>query len=415
MDVKGINGELNQLREKFLTGRISRREFLTKLGKIGLATPVAFYAAKMSGVFGVKEAFAGSEKEEAVQEAATPQEVSDIIEEAVSLQMLEPIELQDNSKFKTKPPWRVGFANPGIMNAWRVCFQACIEYQASLTPEIGEFIQTDAGQKAEKQINDIEDLMGKDLDALMCNPQTSEALIPIMEKVYDRGIPSVTLDRWVDTDKVTCRTSSEHQDKVGVAVADYFGKTLNGKGKVVWIKAIEGVPEHDRRNDSFVKTLETKYPEMEIITKVVVGTMQAAAQKKALSDIVTKYPKFDALFSDISFNAPTYLDVFLERGMKVPVMNGEDINGWLRLWKKHNVRSIAGSFPVYCGRTGVKAVELILKGEPTPKVWWIPVLVITEEMRDQYFRPNFPDGYFATTEVPEKYLVEQYKLLDKLA
>ena len=101
--------------------------------------------------------------------------------------------------------------------------------------------------------------------------------------------------------------------------------------------------------------------------------------------------------------------------MKVPVMNGEDINGWLRMWKKHNVRSIAGSFPVYCGRTGVKAVELILKGEPTPKVWWIPVLVITEEMRDQYFRPNFPDGYFATTEVPEKYLVEEYKLLEKMA
>ena len=206
MDVKGINGELNQLREKFLTGRISRREFLTKLGKIGLATPVAFYVAKMSGVFGVKEAFAGSEKEVEVQEAVTPQEVSDIIEEAVSLQMLEPIELQDNSKFKTKPPWRVGFANPGIMNAWRVCFQACIEYQASLTPEIGEFIQTDAGQKAEKQINDIEDLMGKDLDALMCNPQTSEALIPMVTKALT--IAKATARRPITTYK-WCRLSKD--------------------------------------------------------------------------------------------------------------------------------------------------------------------------------------------------------------
>jgi ABC-type sugar transport system substrate-binding protein len=154
---------------------------------------------------------------------------------------------------------------------------------------------------------------------------------------------------------------------------------------------------------------------MEIVTKVVVGSMQASPHKKALSDIVTKYPDIDALFADLAFVGPTYLDVFLERGMNIPVMNGEDINGWLRLWKKYNVRSIAGSFPVYCGRTGIKAIELILKGEPTPKVWWIPVLVIQEEERDKYFRPNFPDGYFATTEVPEKYLIEEYKLLDKFA
>ena len=163
MDVHDLNGSLNELREKFLSGKISRRDFLRKLGKMGLAAPVALYAARMSGIFGVEHAFAGSKKEEVKQ--APPEKLSETIEDALSLKMLEPIEMRDNSQFKTKPPWRVGFANPGVNNPWRVCFQACIEYQKSLTPEIGEFYQTDAGEKAEKQISDIEDLMGKDLDA----------------------------------------------------------------------------------------------------------------------------------------------------------------------------------------------------------------------------------------------------------
>jgi len=414
MDVNELNGEINEMRTDFLTGKINRRTFLKKLAKFGLATPVAMYVANMSGIFGLDKAFAGAKKEVSGT-VSSPEKLIDTIENPESLKMLAPIEMRDNSQYKTKPPWRIGFANPGVNNPWRVCFQACVEYQIALTPEIKEFIQTDAGEKAEKQINDIEDLMGKDLDAIMVNPVKSESLKPIMEEIYDAEIPSATVDRWVDSDKVTCRTSSEHQDKVGIAVANYFGKVLKGKGKIACIKAVEGVPEHDRRNNSFFKVMEEKYPDIEIVTKVVVGNLQASSHKKVASDIVTKYPDIDGIFDDISFNAPHILDVFLERGLDIPVMNGEDINGWLKLWKKYNVRSIAGSFPVYCGRTGIKAIELILKGEPTPKVWWIPVLVITEEKRDKYIRPDLPDGLFVTTEVPEKWLVEKYKLLEKFA
>ncbi|MFW6139087.1 MAG: substrate-binding domain-containing protein [Spirochaetota bacterium] len=413
MDVNDANGSIEELRKKFLTGKISRREFLRKLGKFGLAAPVSLYVARMSGIFGIDKALAGGKKEEA-KKAETPRELSETIEEAMSLKMLEPVELRDNSEFKTKPPWRVGFANPGVNNPWRVCFQACIEYQKSLTPEIGEFYQTDAREKAEKQISDIEDLMTKDLDAIMVNPVTSQALKPIMEEIYKTGTPSVTVDRWVNTDKVTCRTSSEHQDKVGTAVGEYFGKQLKGKGKIIWLKAIEGVPEHDRRNNSFHDVITSKYPDIELIGPVLVGDLQASSHKRVASDMISKHPDLDAIFDDISFNAPHILDIFLERGMDIPVMNGEDINGWLKMWKKYDVSSIAGSFPVYCGRTGVKAVELILKGERTPKVWWIPVLVIREEERSKYIRPQFPDSFFATTEVPEKWLVEEYDIMTKL-
>jgi ribose transport system substrate-binding protein len=393
MDVKELNGELNQLREDFLKRKITRRQFVTRLAKFGLAAPVAIHVMGVSRFFNTPTA-----------EAA---------EEVMSLQMLEPIKMRDNSKFKTKPPWRIGFANPGMNNPWRVCFQACVDYQRSLTPEIGEFIQTDAGEKAEKQINDIEDLMSKGLNLIMVNPVTSEAMIPIMEKLWEAGIPSVTLDRWVETEKVTCRTSSEHQTIVGEAFADYIGKNLPDGGNLAWIVSIEGVPEHDNRQKGFSETLK-KYPNIKVVGKTTTGTMQAAACKKAMADIVTKNPKIDAVFCDVGWLAPPYLDVFLERGLPAPIITGDDMNGWFRLAEKHNVKTISGSWPVYCGRTGVKASELILKGEPTPEVWWIPLLIITEENLSKWYRPEMPDGYWATTEVPADWLMDVFKLKEKL-
>ena len=51
MDVKEMNGELNELREKLLTGQINRRQFISKLSKFGLSIPVAMFVLQSSQFF----------------------------------------------------------------------------------------------------------------------------------------------------------------------------------------------------------------------------------------------------------------------------------------------------------------------------------------------------------------------------
>jgi ribose transport system substrate-binding protein len=393
MDIKELDGELHSLRERFLLGQINRRQFLARLGKLGLAAPVAAWFMEVSHFF-------------------TPPSVN-AAEEVLALKMLPPIEMQDNSKFKKKGPWKIGFSNPGVNNTWRVCFQACMDYQRSLTPEIGEWIQTDAGEKAEKQISDTEDLLGKNLDLIIINPVT-EALIAIVEKVYDKGIPIVTVDRWIQTEKVTCHTRSGSQKIVGRAYADFIGKTLGSKGgNLAWVGTITGSPQNRERQEGFEEAIK-KYPKINVVGKVITGSFEAAPNKKALSDIVAKNPKIDAVFCDIGWTAPAFLDVFLERNLPIPIITGDDVNGWIRLCKKYKIKSILGSWPVYCGRTGVKAAEMILKGQATPKYWWIPLLIIEEKDFDKWYRANLPDSLWLSTEVPQKWLVEKFKIADKL-
>jgi hypothetical protein len=47
-------------------------------------------------------------------------------------------------------------------------------------------------------------------------------------------------------------------------------------------------------------------------------------------------------------------------------------------------------------------------------MWWIPLLIITEENLSKWYRPEMPDGYWATTEVPADWLMDVFKLKEKL-
>ncbi len=83
---------------------------------------------------------------------------------------------------------------------------------ASTTMQAEVAIQTEAGEitefvhrrrraaSDEKQITDIEDLLGQDCNILIVSPNTTAALTPAVEQACDSGIPVVVFDRGVNTD-----------------------------------------------------------------------------------------------------------------------------------------------------------------------------------------------------------------------
>ena len=88
----------------------------------------------------------------------------------------------------------VGFSNASISNSWRVFMKANLEYEVSLHPEITEYYYTDADDKPEKQIADVDDLLVKGIDVLIISPAVQDAVNPAIEKAYDMGIPVIVFD-----------------------------------------------------------------------------------------------------------------------------------------------------------------------------------------------------------------------------
>ena len=88
-----------------------------------------------------------------------------------------------------------------------------------------------------------------------------------MEETYDRGIPVVLASTGVNTDKYTTWVS-RNNTKAGYLYADWMGKKLDGKGKVV---ALMGIAGSSYAEDVLrgVKQGLSKYPGIELVDTAV--------------------------------------------------------------------------------------------------------------------------------------------------
>jgi len=76
--------------------------------------------------------------------------------------------LVDTSKFKKAPPYTIGFVNWSTANSWTVQIVNEVQHEASLYPEIKEFITVSSEGDANKQISQIEDLVARGVDLFDC-------------------------------------------------------------------------------------------------------------------------------------------------------------------------------------------------------------------------------------------------------
>ena len=77
----------------------------------------------------------------------------------------------DTTKFKKKPPWKIGFSCPSLTDDWLVYHLELMKYFAKQNSKlIKEFYVTDAEGNPIKQIADTEDLAVKGIDVLLSTP-----------------------------------------------------------------------------------------------------------------------------------------------------------------------------------------------------------------------------------------------------
>ena len=97
---------------------------------------------------------------------------------------------------------RFGFSQVTIVEPWRVQFNKDMKKEAEKHPDL-ELIITDGQDKTEKQVADIENLIRQGVDVLLISPKESAGLTGVTLKAIEAGIPTIILDRNVDTDKYT--------------------------------------------------------------------------------------------------------------------------------------------------------------------------------------------------------------------
>src|SRR5690625_980310 len=100
----------------------------------------------------------------------------------------------------------------------------------------------------EQQVQIVENLIQRRVDAILLAPSGSREVIPVISKANEAGIPVITLDTMVDEEllrrdeaEVAAFIGSDNYEG-GVIAATYVGEVLNGSGKVA---ILEGTPGHE--------------------------------------------------------------------------------------------------------------------------------------------------------------------------
>lgn len=188
----------------------------------------------------------------------------------------------------------VVFSQANSQDPWRQVFDA--EMRAAAAANGGEiaFEMNEAQGNAETQISQVEAFLLKDPKVLLISPH-SESLTAVCEKVFDKGIPVILLDRGIESDKYTTRIAGDNTE-IGRQAARYIAQKLNGRGTVVVIQGVQAATATNERQQGALDVWAKEFPFIR-----VVGNQHCDYQRVKAHEWMSAYlqtsPKFDAVYA----------------------------------------------------------------------------------------------------------------------
>lgn len=142
-----------------------------------------------------------------------------------------------------------------------------------------------------KQVNQFVD---EGVDLLIISPNQMSAISKAVERAYDKGIPVILYDRMSNTDKYTAFIGCDNY-KIGSSMGKYIAQQLQGKGRVVEIRGLEGSSPALERHRGFMDALKS-YPDVQVVASAG-GDWKEESGIRAMKKILKKTQDFDFVFA----------------------------------------------------------------------------------------------------------------------
>ncbi|HOV62626.1 MAG TPA: ABC transporter substrate-binding protein [Spirochaetia bacterium] len=153
----------------------------------------------------------------------------------------------------------------------------------------------------DKQVAILEDVISSKPDAIVISSTSSDATVPAIEKAAAAGIPVVTIDNKVKTDKVVTLLATDNK-KGGALCADKLveglkAKNIPLKGKVGMISAMAGVQVLTDRDEGFLTRMKEIAPDLQVLPVRYIDN-DILKGLAATEDILTANPDIVGFFGD---------------------------------------------------------------------------------------------------------------------
>ena len=121
-----------------------------------------------------------------------------------------------------------------------------VKAQALASGNVDEVIVISKNGGPTEQIQDLQNLISQGVNAIIVNPSDREKLNPVIAEAAKKGIVVVAVDQAVTAPEALVATND--QVAYGRLGAQALADQLGGKGKVLYMRGIDGVPADTDRD-----------------------------------------------------------------------------------------------------------------------------------------------------------------------
>ena len=197
------------------------------------------------------------------------------------------------------PRFRIGVAQCSD-DSWRHKMNDEILREAMFYDGVSVEIRS-AGDDNRRQAEDIHYFIDKGVDLLIISANEAAPMTPIVEEVYQKGIPVVLVDRKILSDKYTAYIGADNYE-IGRAVGNYIASSLKGKGNVVELTGLGGSTPAMERHQGFMAAIRN-FPDVKLIDKADAAWERGPAEVE-MDSMLRRNPKIDAVYAHNDRIAP---------------------------------------------------------------------------------------------------------------
>lgn len=287
---------------------------------------------------------------------------------------------------------RIGIAIPAATHGWtgglNYHTERTIKTLEAAFPQL-EFVLTTAGD-VQTQVNNVEDLIARQIDALVILPMESAPLTEPVKAAKARGIFITTVDRGLSEEGVEDLYVGGNNPQYGIESAEYFKAKLPQGGKIVVMRGIPTAIDNIRI-EAFQKALEGSGVE---ILDMQYANWNPDKAFEVMQDYLTRFPKIDGVWAgddDAALGAKAAIEQ-AGRQDGIALLGGSGMNRVIKLIMEGDTLIDADIF--YPPTLIVPAIEVTAMRYATQAPirgrYVLDSPLITRENAEEYYFPDSP-------------------------
>jgi ribose transport system substrate-binding protein len=308
-------------------------------------------------------------------------------------------------KAPAKPPWKIAFVINTLANPFNAQQAAVIKTaMAGYEKEglVSKYTVLSTNNSATTELQDMALVTQQHYNGILLSATSATGVIPAVNAAGAKGIPTVTFFSSVPDKYVVNEGPNTYL--YGGSVAATIARELQGKGNVLYVRGVPGLPFDTQTYDATQKVL-SKCPGIHQVGVINGQWDPSAAKTQTLQFLATHPGKIDAVLDSGPGNQQGVMQAFIQAGRPMPIVADlGGMNATLSYWQQHKPSykgAGAGIGPVPTGQREAQMMMRVLLGQG-PKldaVLFNPPAITTANLT-QYLVPGSTMSSTTTANAP---------------